>query len=67
MNLEGIVSKHRDAPHRPGKQCDWIKVKCKTWRAANKEQWRPSVGDDGGTPNLNVREPRALCVQGLQA
>jgi bifunctional non-homologous end joining protein LigD len=25
MKLEGIVSKLRDAPYRPGKQCDWIK------------------------------------------
>jgi ATP-dependent DNA ligase len=40
MNLEGIVSKLRDAPYRPGKRCGWIKVKCETWRAANKERWR---------------------------
>ena len=40
MRLEGIVSKRRDAPYRPGKQCDWIKVKCEIWRAANKERWR---------------------------
>ena len=40
MRLEGIVSKRRDAPYRPGKQCGWVKVKCKTWREANKERWR---------------------------
>jgi bifunctional non-homologous end joining protein LigD len=40
MKLEGIVSKRRDAPYRPGKQCDRIKVKCETWRNANKERWR---------------------------
>jgi ATP-dependent DNA ligase len=40
MKLEGIVSKCRDAPYRSGKQCDWVKVKCATWRAANKERWR---------------------------
>jgi ATP dependent DNA ligase domain len=40
MRLEGIVSKRRDAPYRSGKQCDWIKVKCETWREANKERWR---------------------------
>src|SRR5262249_37314032 len=40
MKLEGIVSKRRDAPYRPGKQCDWIKVKCANWREANKERWR---------------------------
>jgi bifunctional non-homologous end joining protein LigD len=40
MRLEGIVSKRRDAPYRSGKQCGWVKVKCQTWRAANKERWR---------------------------
>jgi bifunctional non-homologous end joining protein LigD len=40
MRLESIVSKRRDAPYRPGKQCDWVKVKCQTWRVANKERWR---------------------------
>jgi len=40
MKLEGIVSKRRDAPCRSGKQSDWIKIKCQTWREANKECWR---------------------------
>jgi len=40
MKLEGIVSKRRDAPYRSGKQCGWVKVKCATWREANKERWR---------------------------
>jgi ATP-dependent DNA ligase len=40
MKLEGIVSKRRDAPYRSGKQSDWIKTKCATWRQANKERWR---------------------------
>jgi bifunctional non-homologous end joining protein LigD len=40
MRLEGIVSKRRDAPYRSGKQCSWVKVKCATWREANKERWR---------------------------
>ena len=40
MRLEGIVSKRRDAPYRSGKQSDWIKTKCATWRQANKERWR---------------------------
>jgi ATP-dependent DNA ligase len=30
----------RDAPYRSGKQCGWVKVKCATWREANKERWR---------------------------
>jgi ATP-dependent DNA ligase len=40
MKLEGIVSKRRDALYRPGKKSAWIKIKCATWRAANKERWR---------------------------
>jgi hypothetical protein len=33
------VSKRRDAPYRSGKQCGWVKVKCATWREANRERW----------------------------
>ena len=40
LGLEGVVSKRRDAPYRSGKQSEWIKVKCQTWREANKERWR---------------------------
>src|SRR5262249_19600159 len=28
LGLEGIVSKRRDAPYRPGRGRDWLKVKC---------------------------------------
>jgi hypothetical protein len=35
--LEGIVSKLKDQPYRSGK-CDWVKVKMKAWREANKER-----------------------------
>jgi bifunctional non-homologous end joining protein LigD len=38
MGLEGIVSKRCDAPYRSGKS-DWVKVKCLTWREANKDRW----------------------------
>jgi hypothetical protein len=34
------LSKRRDAPYRSVKQCDWVEVKCETWREANKERWR---------------------------
>ena len=37
MGLEGIVSKRKDAPYCSGKG-DWIKVKCATWREANKNR-----------------------------
>ena len=40
MGLEGIVSKKRDAPYRAGKKCDWIKVKCASWRVTNRDRWR---------------------------
>ena len=38
--LEGIVSKHRDAPYRSGECRDWRKVKTAAWREANRERWR---------------------------
>lgn len=28
MGLEGIISKRRDRPYRPGRGLDWLKVKC---------------------------------------
>jgi len=28
MGLEGIVSKHRDLPHQPGRSRNWLKTKC---------------------------------------
>jgi bifunctional non-homologous end joining protein LigD len=28
LSLEGIVSKRRDAPYRPGRGDDWLKIKC---------------------------------------
>ena len=34
--LEGIVSKRKDAQYRSGK-CDWVKVKTRVWRNANKD------------------------------
>ena len=35
--LEGVVSKRKDAPYPSGK-CDWIKVKTRAWREANKRR-----------------------------
>jgi bifunctional non-homologous end joining protein LigD len=40
IGLEGIVSKKANEPYRSGSKCDWIKVKCPSWREANKERWR---------------------------
>jgi bifunctional non-homologous end joining protein LigD len=38
--LEGIVSKHKQAPYRPGVSRQWIKVKTAAWRRSNRERWR---------------------------
>jgi len=38
MGLEGTISKRRDFPYRSG-AADWIKVKCLSWREANKDRW----------------------------
>jgi ATP-dependent DNA ligase len=35
--LEGIISKRRDPPYR-SRRCDWIKVKCRAWREANRDR-----------------------------
>ena len=38
--LEGIVSKRRNAPYVSGTRGGWIKVKTRTWRAANRERYK---------------------------
>jgi bifunctional non-homologous end joining protein LigD len=38
--LEGIVSKRGSAPYVSCKTDSWIKVKCKPWRAANRERYK---------------------------
>ena len=37
LGLEGIVSKHADAPYRSGTRPEWIKTKCAAWRGANRK------------------------------
>ena len=37
LGIEGMVSKRKDAPYRSGKG-DWVKVKTKAWREANKNR-----------------------------
>jgi len=39
-DLEGVVSKRRDAPYRSGLCRDWRKVKTAAWREDNRERWR---------------------------
>jgi bifunctional non-homologous end joining protein LigD len=38
--LEGVVAKRRDAPYRSGPSRSWLKTKCLSWKAANRERWR---------------------------
>jgi bifunctional non-homologous end joining protein LigD len=38
LGLEGIVAKRRDRPYRSGKRSEWIKLKCPTWREANRDR-----------------------------
>lgn len=38
MGLVGIVSKKADQSYKSGKNVGWIKVKTKTWRAANQDR-----------------------------
>jgi len=34
--LEGVVAKHKQGIYRSGRSTGWIKVKCPTWREANR-------------------------------
>ena len=36
--LEGVVAKHRGSIYRSGRSTSWIKVKCPSWREANRER-----------------------------
>jgi bifunctional non-homologous end joining protein LigD len=38
--LEGVVSKRATSPYVSGATRSWIKVKCASWRAANRERHR---------------------------
>ena len=39
QGLEGIVSKLGHQPYRSGENTGWVKVKCRTWRDANRGRW----------------------------
>jgi ATP-dependent DNA ligase len=38
MDLEGVVSKRKNAPYRSWPRTDWVKVKTKAWREANEDR-----------------------------
>ncbi len=54
MGLEGIIAKKADAPYRPGRGSDWIKLKC-----SNREEfvvlgWTPPAGSRTGLGALHL-------------
>ena len=36
--FEGVIAKHVNGVYRSGRSSSWIKVKCSTWREANKNR-----------------------------
>ena len=36
--LEGVIAKHKGSIYRSGRSTSWIKVKCPSWRDANRER-----------------------------
>jgi bifunctional non-homologous end joining protein LigD len=43
--LEGVLAKHKASIYRSGRTTSWIKVKCQTWREANRDRGRRLFGE----------------------
>jgi len=43
--LEGVVAKHKASVYRSGRTTSWIKVKCPTWREANRDRGQRLFGE----------------------
>jgi bifunctional non-homologous end joining protein LigD len=43
--LEGVVAKHKASIYRSGRSTSWVKVKCPTWREANRDRGRRLFGE----------------------
>ncbi|MBC7907495.1 MAG: DNA ligase D [Rhodospirillaceae bacterium] len=52
--LEGVVSKRRDRPYRPGRGKDWLKVKCTSSQEFVVAGWAPQQGRRTGIGALLV-------------
>lgn len=50
--LEGVVSKRRDRPYRPGRGKDWLKVKCTSRQEFVIAGWSPQQGRKSGIGSL---------------
>lgn len=54
MKLEGIIAKRADAPYRPGRGKDWLKVKCQGREEFVVLGWTPPGGSRVGFGSLHV-------------
>lgn len=52
--LEGVVSKRRDRPYKPGRGKDWVKVKCTSSQEVVVAGWAPQQGRRTGIGALLV-------------
>lgn len=52
--LEGVVSKRRDRPYRPGRGKDWLKVKCTSRQEFVIAGWSPQQGRKTGVGSLAI-------------
>ena len=50
--LEGIIAKHRDAPYRPGRKGDWLKIKCVQSESFVVIGYEPSTAMRGAVASL---------------
>ena len=50
--LEGIIAKHRDAPYRPGRRGDWLKIKCVQSESFVVIGYEPSTAMKGAIASL---------------
>ncbi|MBN9509219.1 MAG: DNA ligase D [Alphaproteobacteria bacterium] len=54
MNLEGILCKRADAPYRPGRGRDWLKLKCQGREEFVVLGWTPPAGSRRGFGALHL-------------
>ena len=54
MHLEGIIAKRADAPYRPGRSGDWVKLKCQGREEFVIVGWTPPSGSRSGLGALHL-------------
>lgn len=59
--LEGIVSKRIDHPYRSRLSLDWVKVKTKAWRDANRERGKLFEAANKKMPRRRGRGSGTMC------